>query len=120
MYTQETYTPRVREVSQGTHVIWYVVAIVEVMLAVRLVLLLLGVNLDAGIASLIDLITYPLVAAPFMIILSPMEIMSSSASEWATLMAMIVYLLVGSGIVWLLDLSLLASTYEDPGHPVEE
>lgn len=83
-------------------VIWYILGIVEVILTSRILLKLLGANIQSGFTSFIYAISNPL-ALPFEGILGVSGI-SNSIIEWSTLIAMIVYAIVAYGIVELLQL----------------
>jgi len=101
----------VREVSQTTkatehsavstiiRVIWYIVGIVVTILLIRFVLALLGANLENGFANFIYTITDPLVA-PFRGLLQIGEFHAGIVRiEVETLLASVIYTLVGWGIV---------------------
>jgi len=78
-------------------VIWYIVGIIEVMLAFRIVLKLLGANTSSGFTSFIYAVSNPF-ALPFAGILGVTGI-SSMVLEWSTMIAMIVYAVLAYGIV---------------------
>lgn len=83
-------------------IIWYILGLVEVLLAFRVALKMLGANQSVGFTSLINSITAPL-AAPFSGILG-VSITGNSLFEWSTIIAGIVYLCLAWGFVYLLDL----------------
>lgn len=83
-------------------VIWYVLGVLEVLLAFRVVLKALGANPFIGFTSFIYTITNPLVG-PFQGILG-ISVTGNSAIEWSTLIAATVYVCVAWGLVYLLDL----------------
>lgn len=83
-------------------IIWYILALIEILLAFRVVLKAVGANPSSGFASLIYAITLPL-AAPFSGILR-VSLAGNSLIEWSTIVAAIVYLCVAWGFVYLLDL----------------
>lgn len=83
-------------------VIWYILGIIEVVLAFRIVLKLLGANTQSGFTSLIYGISSPL-ASPFAGILAITGI-SDMVLEWSTLIAMAVYAIIAYGIVALFQL----------------
>lgn len=83
-------------------IIWYILGLIEVLLAFRIVLKVLGANQSVGFTSLINTITAPL-AAPFSGILG-VSVTGNSLFEWSTIIAGIVYLCLAWGFVYLLDL----------------
>lgn len=83
-------------------VVWYILGIIEVLLAFRVVLKLLGANTQSGFTSFVYGISDPL-ALPFAGILGITGI-SDMVLEWSTLIAMAVYAVVAYGIVALFQL----------------
>ncbi|MCJ7826156.1 YggT family protein [Patescibacteria group bacterium] len=83
-------------------VIWYILGIIEVVLAFRILLKLLGANSQSGFTSFIYAISNPF-ALPFAGILGITDI-SEMILEWSTLIAMAVYAIVAYGIVMLFQL----------------
>lgn len=104
-------SPTTKPLYRGTQVVWYVVGLVEVLLAFRFVLKLLGANPGAGFTSFIYLLTQPL-AYPFLTVFNVSRPVEGSQFEWTTLLAMFVYWLIGFGIVKLLLMSKTVSTPE--------
>lgn len=96
---------------RGTQFVWYVLGIIEVLLAFRFVLKLLGVNSAAGFTSFIYGTTYAF-AAPFLSVFKSSQIVTGSVFEWTTLLAMIVYWIIGSGIIKLFLMGKTVSTPE--------
>lgn len=82
-------------------IIWYILGFIEIILAFRFALELMGANPASGFASFIYTISSPLVA-PFQGIV-PTSAASGSIFEWATIIAAIVYAIVAAGIVQLLQ-----------------
>ena len=81
-----------------SRVIGYIVGVIEVILAARFVLKLLGANPASGFVDFIYAITYPFVL-PFLGIFRNLEEQELSAVlEWSTLVAMAVYGIVAFGI----------------------
>lgn len=78
-------------------VIWYILGIIEVVLAFRVILKLLGANTYSGFTSFIYAVSNPLVL-PFAGILGVTGI-SAMVLEWSTLIAMAVYAILAYGIV---------------------
>lgn len=98
---QKVYDKK-KSIFRTNQIIWYVLGLVEVLLAFRVVLKILGANSSIGFTSLIYSITTPL-AAPFSGILG-LSVTGGSVIEWSTIIAAIVYLCIAWGLVYLLDL----------------
>ena len=97
--SQTTKASEHSEVSTIIRVIWYIVGIVVTILLIRFVLALLGANLENGFANFIYTITDPLVA-PFRGLLQIGEFHAGIVRiEVETLLASVIYTLVGWGIV---------------------
>ncbi len=105
-YTSSTTKPLYR----GTQIVWYVLGLLEVLLAFRFVLKLLGANSVAGFTSFIYGITN-IFAAPFLNVFRITAI-EGSIFEWTTLLAMIVYWIVAVGIIRIFLISKTVSTPE--------
>lgn len=95
---------------RGTQIVWYVLGLVEVLLAFRFVLKLLGANAEAGFTSFIYLVTSPF-AAPFVAVFRVSKA-QGSVFEWTTILAMFVYYVVAFGIVKMLVMGKSVSTPE--------
>lgn len=102
--------PSTKPLYRGTQIVWYILGLVEALLAIRFLLKLLGANPAAGFTSFIYGVTYPL-AAPF---LSVFRITSVSGSifEWTTILAMLIYWLVAIAIIRVLVMSKAVTTPE--------
>ncbi|PKN18976.1 MAG: YggT family protein [Deltaproteobacteria bacterium HGW-Deltaproteobacteria-6] len=105
-YSSATTKPLYR----GTQVVWYLLGIIEVLLAFRFVLRLLGANPQAGFSRFIYTVSYPF-AAPFLKVFQASKV-ESGVFEWTTLLAMFVFLLIAWGIVKLFFMSKTVSTTE--------
>ncbi len=103
-------SPRTKPLYRGTQVVWYILGIVEVLLAFRFVMKLLGANPAAGFTSFIYGATYPL-AAPFLSVFR-MTRVEGSIFEWTTLLAMFVYWLIAIAIIKLFLMGRSVSTPE--------
>ncbi len=95
-YTSSSTKPLYR----GTQIVWYILGIVEVLLAFRFILKLLGANAGAGFTSFVYGITY-VFATPFLTVFRSSQIVTGSIFEWTTLLAMVVYWIVAIGIIKL-------------------
>lgn len=102
--------PTTKPLYRGTQIVWYVLGVIEVLLAFRFVLRLLGANPDAGFSSFIYGLSFPF-AYPFSAVFGS-TVVSGSVFEWTTLLAMAVYWLVAFGIVKLLSMSRAVTTPE--------
>lgn len=103
-------SPSTKPLYRGTQVIWYLLGAVEVLLAFRFVLKLLGANPSAGFSSFIYGLTY-VFASPFLSVFRVTSV-AGSIFEWTTLLAMFVYWIVAVGIVKLLLIGKTVSTTE--------
>ena len=83
-------------------VVWYILGVIEVLLAFRIILKLLGANVQSGFTSFIYGISSPF-ALPFAGILG-ITGFSEMVFEWSTLIAMVVYAIITYGIVQLLQI----------------
>jgi YGGT family len=105
-YSSRTTKPLYR----GTQIVWYIVGLLEALLAFRFVLKLLAANPSAGFSSFIYKVSYPF-AAPFLNVFNVTRV-EGSVFEWTTLLAMFVYWLIAWGIVKLFFMSKTVSTPE--------
>ena len=103
-------SPTTKPLFKGTQIVWYLLSLLEVLLAFRFVLKLTGANPEAGFTSFIYAVTWPFVA-PFLAVFSKTSI-QGSILEWTTLLAMLVYWTVALAIVRLLLMSKTVSTPE--------
>jgi hypothetical protein len=105
-YTSSTTKPLYR----GTQIVWYILGIIEALLAFRFILKLLGANPGAGFTSFIYGTTY-LFAAPFLNVFHITQALGR-VIEWTTLLAMLVYWLIALGIIKFFLMSRTVSTGE--------
>jgi hypothetical protein len=105
-YTSPTTKPLYR----GTQIVWYVLGVLEVLLAFRFVLKLLAANPSAGFSSFIYIVSFPF-AAPFLNVFHATTV-SRSVFEWTTLLAMFVFWLIAWGIIRIFFMSKSVSTPE--------
>lgn len=103
-------SPSTKPLFKGTQIVWYLVSLLEVMLAFRFVLKLVAANAASGFASFVYAITWPF-TAPFLAVF-PTTTVEGSIFEWTTLLAMLVYWLIALGIVKLFLMSKTVSTSE--------
>lgn len=103
-------SPSTKPLYRGTQIVWYILGLVEVLLAFRFVLKLLGANPAADFTNLIYTATY-IFAAPFLSVFRISQV-AGSIFEWTTLLAMFVYWVAAIGIVKLLLIGKTVSTPE--------
>jgi uncharacterized protein YggT (Ycf19 family) len=100
--------PAMTQVEPATHnyravqVIWFVTSVVTTLIAIRFVLKLLGASLQSGFVTFIYSLTDGLVS-PFRAIF-PATSGQSSTVDVAALVAIVIYALVGWGLVSLVKL----------------
>ncbi len=106
-----SYTsPRTKPLFRGTQVVWYLLGALEILLAFRFFLKLLGANPFAGFSAFVYGVSYIFVA-PFLNVFSIVQI-EGSVFEWTTLLAMFVYAVVAWGLIKLFIMSRSFSTPE--------
>ena len=103
-------SPTTKPLYRGTQVVWYILGILEVLLAFRFILKLLAANPSAGFSEFIYGITY-VFAAPFLNVFKRTAV-EGSIFEWTTLLAMLVYWLIAIGIIKLFLMGKTVSTPE--------
>lgn len=106
-------SPSTKPLYRGTQIVWYILSLLEILLAFRVVLKLFGANPAAGFSSLIYGITY-IFTAPFLSVFNITKV-AGSIFEWTTLLAMFVYWVVALGIIKLLLMGKTVSTPEAAG-----
>jgi len=100
-----------KSIYRGTQIAWYILGVVEALLAFRFALKLFGANPDAGFSSFIYAVTY-VFANPFLSVFQNDQLASGSVFEWTTLLAMFVYWIIVLGIIKLLLMGKTVSTPE--------
>lgn len=103
-------SPSTKPLYRGTQIVWYLLGILEILLAFRFVLKLLGANAAAGFTSFIYGTTY-IFTAPFLSVFGISKV-SGSIFEWTTLLAMFVYWVIAFGIIKLFLIGKTVSTPE--------
>jgi hypothetical protein len=101
-HPQKAYEKK-KTIFRTYQIIWYVLGLIEVLLTFRIVLKMLGANVNTIFVSLIYVISDPL-AIPFSGIFRMTSMTGSAYFEWSTLIAMVVYLLIAYGLVHLMQL----------------
>jgi hypothetical protein len=105
-YTSPTTKPLYR----GTQIVWYILGLLEAVLAFRFFLKLLGANPSAGFSDFIYTISYPFVSG-FLNVFRITRV-DSSVIEWTTLLAMAVYWFAAWAIIRLFFMGKSVSTPE--------
>lgn len=103
-------SPTTKPLFKGTQIVWYLLSLLEVLLAFRFVLKFLGANAQAGFTSFIYALTWPF-TTPFLAVFSRTTV-QGSIFEWTTLLAMLVYWMIALAIVRLFLISKTVSTPE--------
>lgn len=103
-------SPSTKPLYRGTQIVWYILGALEILLAFRFVLKLLGANPEAGFSSFIYAITY-VFAAPFLNVFNR-TVVAGSVVEWTTILAMFVYWVLAIGIIKLFLMGKTVSTPE--------
>ena len=103
-------SPTTKPLFRGTQIVWYLLSVLEVLLAFRFLLKLTGANAGAGFTSFIYGITWPF-TAPFLAVF-PRTVVQGSIFEWTTLLAMLVYWMLAIAIIRLFLMSKTVSTPE--------
>ncbi len=83
-------------------IIWYILGVIEILLAFRIVLKLISANPYSGFVDFIYTLSSPF-ATPFLGILGT-SVSGGSVAEWSTLIAMGVYAVVAYGMVSLFQI----------------
>ncbi|MDO8571118.1 MAG: YggT family protein [bacterium] len=105
-YTSATTKP----LFKATQIVWYLLSLLEVLLAFRFVLKLMEANPAAGFTNFIYQATW-LATTPFLAVF-PRTYIEGSIFEWTTLLAMAVYWIVALAIVRLFQMSKTVSIPE--------
>lgn len=98
---QKVYEKK-KTIIRFSQVIWYILGVIEVLLAFRFVMKALGASPSSGFTSFIYGVTAPIIR-PFVGILG-VPSLGNSIFEWSTVIAGLVYLCVAWGLVYLLEL----------------
>lgn len=105
-----TNSPSTKPLYRGTQIVWYILGIIEALMAFRFVLKLLGANPEAGFTGFIYGATY-VFASPFLNVFRISKV-AGSVFEWTTLLAMFVYWALAVGIIKLFLIGKTVSTPE--------
>ena len=103
-------SPRTKPLFRGTQIVWYLLGFIEILLAFRFVLKLMGANSAAGFTKLIYSFSH-VFTAPFIAVFKTTAV-AGSVFEWTTLLAMFVYWVVAVGVIKIFLMSKEVSTPE--------
>ena len=103
-------SPTTKPLYRGTQIVWYILGLMEFLLAFRFMLKLLGANPAAGFVNFIYAITQ-VFAAPFAGAFGRTQV-QGAVFEWTTLLAMLVYFFIAWALVRLFLISKTVSTPE--------
>jgi uncharacterized integral membrane protein len=88
-------------VSRVIQFVWFVTAVIGLLLSIRLVLRMINANTAADFAAFVYSLSQPLVA-PFLGIVADLELSPGYYLEWSTLIALVIYILAGALLTWLI------------------
>ncbi len=100
-YTGNNYKTK-KVIFRAHQIVWYILGIIEVLLAFRFILKLAAANPGSGFVSFIYS-TSNVFSQPFSSIFH-VTVTYNSVFEWSTLVAMFIYLVIAYGIVKLIQL----------------
>lgn len=99
-----------KRIFRAYQIIWYILAVIELLLAFRMVLKALGANPLSGFAQFVYVLSDPF-ALPFNGLFGT-TITQTAIFEWSTIIAAIVYALAAFGLVQILKLAKPVSKLE--------
>lgn len=105
-----TDSSRVNPLYRATQVVWYILYLIEALLAFRFILRLVGANTAAGFTHLIYSVSQPFYQ-PFANVVRGLKV-EGSVLDWNILLAMLVYWLIAWAIVRLFVMGKPVSTIE--------
>lgn len=103
-------SPTTKPIFRGTQVVWYLLGLIEILLAFRFILKITAANPAAGFSQFIYGVT-GFLAQPFLTVFRVTRV-EGSVFEWTTLLAMIVYWIIAVGIIKLFLMNRTVSTPE--------
>ncbi|MDP3836676.1 MAG: YggT family protein [bacterium] len=108
----DSYTsPTTKPLYRGVQVVWYLVGILEALLLFRFLLKIFAANPNAGFTSFVYGAT-SIFVFPFNTVFQTTSVTPGSVFEWTTLLAMLVYWLIGLAIIRLFLMGRTVSTRE--------
>jgi hypothetical protein len=106
-YTASTTKP----IYHGTRIVWYILGIIEILLAFRFLLKFLAANPGAGFTQFVYGTSY-IFATPFLAVFHNTRVTTGSVFEWTNLLAMFVYWVIAQAIISLFLMGKHVSTPE--------
>ena len=97
--TSKSADPSSKPLYFANRLVWYLLDIIEVVLAFRFILKAMGANPGAGFTAFIYNVSYPFVA-PFINVFGISRV-ERQVFEWTTILAMAVYWLIAWGLAEL-------------------
>lgn len=91
-----------KTILRSFQIIWYILGLIEVLLAFRIFFKVIGANSTSGFTKLIYAMSDPF-SVPFFSVVSP-TISGASIIEWSTIIAMLVYVIFAYGLISLFQL----------------
>ena len=101
-HPQTVYNTK-KNIFRSWQVIWYILAVIEVIIGLRVTLKAIGANPFSGFVNLIYSIS-DLLVLPFAGIIKPTT-SGNSVIEWSTIFAAVIYALIAWGIVSLIHMA---------------
>lgn len=101
-HPQKIYETK-KAIFRSWQIIWYVVAVIEVVIALRVAFKAIGANPFSGFVSLIYTLSDPL-TFPFRGIIGS-TVTRNTIIEWSSIIAALIYLLIAWGIVSLIHMA---------------
>jgi hypothetical protein len=103
-------SPTTKPLYRGTQIVWYIIGLLEILLLFRFVLKFLAANSTAGFTKFVYSVTQIFVS-PFVNVFK-ISYVEGSIFEWTTLLAMLVYFMIATGIIKIFLMSKTVSTPE--------
>ena len=103
-------TQRIKPLYRASQIVWYILAVIEILLMFRFFLKLFGANPEAGFTTFIYTAT-EIFAGPFFFVFRVTQA-QGAVFEWSTLLAMLTYFLVAWMIVKALVMAKPVTTEE--------
>jgi hypothetical protein len=101
-HPQDVYETK-KTIFRSWQIIWFALAVIEILLGLRIVFKAIGANPFSGFVSFVYTITDILVA-PFTGIIRS-SVSGNSVIEWSTIIATIVYALIAWGLVYAISIA---------------
>ncbi|MFA9288949.1 MAG: hypothetical protein ACEQSA_03655 [Weeksellaceae bacterium] len=99
--TPRTYQKK-KAIFRTYQVIWYILGVIEILLAFRILLKMMGANPASGFAAVVYALSDPF-ALPFYGVLG-VTYAGNNIFEWTTFIAMAVYWVIAYGIIYMLQI----------------